>query len=84
LKDKADEAQAECGARVAAGCPWVNALDEHRSSRRPIENPQQMKQRRLSTSAWAHDRDRVARYERQARSSDHGFVATPTDQPVRN
>jgi hypothetical protein len=79
LKDETDATQAECSARVAAGSPWVKALDEHRSSRRPIENAQQMQQRGFSTSAWTHDCDRVAWFERQARPGDDGFVATPTD-----
>jgi hypothetical protein len=79
LKDETDATQAECSPRVAAGSPWVNALDEHRSSRRPVENAQQMQQGGFSTSAWAHDCDRVAWFECQARPGDDGFVATPTD-----
>jgi hypothetical protein len=38
LKNETNATQAECGASIAAGMPRVNALNEHRSSRRLIEN----------------------------------------------
>jgi hypothetical protein len=71
LKDKADSFVSEAGQLSLSQLKWILTIEAYGTAGWRLKRANDVKQRALTASRWAHDRDRVAASKRKRNVGDN-------------